>query len=187
MTLPNANLCSTTGLLDRWGWDSRAEWALRRAGGRASALLLVDLDNVKPINDIHGQPAADAVLQAAASVLRDAVRSTDVAGRYGGHGGDEFLVLLPARDRQLGEMIARRIRARIRRAIIPILSAHGEPVIITGLSTSIGVAITDPTTTRTLTLDELIHQADAALCTAKIAGGDHIVIAGGRPARLIGC
>ena len=166
---------------DIWGWDDRAEEALARAGNRASALLLVDLDNVNYVNDVHGQPAGDSVLRAAASVLRDALRTTDVAGRYGGHGGDEFLVLLPARDRQLGELIARRIRARIRRAVIPILAAHGAPNIVTA---SIGLAVTDPTTSRTLSLHELIRQADAALLAAKNAGGDQVVVAGGGAARL---
>ena len=176
-----------TGLLDRWGWDSRAEEAIAKAGNRASTLLLVDLDSFKSINDLHGHLAGDAVLQAAASVLKDALRTTDVAGRYGGHGGDEFLVLLPARDRQLGELIARRIRARIRRAIIPVLSAHGEPIVLSGLAASIGVAISDPTTARTLTLLELIRQADAALLSAKNGGGDQIVVAGGGVARLTSC
>jgi diguanylate cyclase (GGDEF)-like protein len=139
---------------------------------------------------VHGRAAGDAVLQAAAAVLRDALRGTDVAGRYGGHGGgggDEFLVLLPARDRQLGELIARRIHARIRRAIIPTLSAHAEPLVLTGLTASVGIAINDPATTRALPLLELIRQADAALLAAKNRGGDQVVVAGGRVARPIGC
>lgn len=173
-----------TGLLDRWGWDACAEQALAGAGSRASALLLVDLDSFTAINDTHGQPAGDAVLRSAATVLKDTVRTTDVAGRYGGHGGDEFLVLLPARDRQLGELIARRIRARIRRAIIPVLSAQGEPVVLSGIAASIGVAVNDPSTARTLTLIELIRQADAALLQAKNNGGDQVVVAGGGMARL---
>jgi diguanylate cyclase (GGDEF)-like protein len=173
-----------TGLLVRWGWNERAEQALAKAGNRASALLLVDLDGVTAINDIHGYRAGDAVLRETASVLRDALRATDVAGRYDGHGGDEFLVLLPARDRQLGEMIARRIRARIRRAIIPILPTHGDPVVLSGIATSIGVAVNDPTTARTFTLIELIRQADAALLQAKCRGGDQVVVAGGRSPQL---
>jgi diguanylate cyclase (GGDEF)-like protein len=175
VTQPDTDLCSTTGLLDQWGWDERAEEALVKTGNRASALLLLDVDSFTYINDVHGQPAGDAVLQAAASVLRDALRATDVAGRYGGRGGDEFLVLLPARDRQLGELLARRIRARIRRAIVPTLSAHAEPLVLTGLTASIGIAINDPTTARTMSLGELIRQADAALLAAKNRGGDQVV------------
>jgi diguanylate cyclase (GGDEF)-like protein len=167
-----------TGLLDRWGWDERAEEALASAGNRASTLLLIDLDGFKKVNDTHGHLAGDAVLRAASAVLTDTIRSTDVAGRYGGHGGDEFLVLLPSRDRQLGEMIARRIRVRIRRAIIPITSVHGVPVVLSGLAASIGAAVTDPTTSRRLTLAELLQQADAALLQAKNNGGDQIVVAG---------
>jgi diguanylate cyclase (GGDEF)-like protein len=182
VTQPDADLRCTTGLLDRWSWHVRAAEALAAAGNRASALLLIDLDNVPLLAAVHGDPAGDAVLQAAASILTDALRATDIAG-HGGHGGDEFLVLLPARDRQLGELIARRIRARIRRAIIPTLSAHGEPIIITDVRASIGVAIHDPSTARTLTLDDLLRQADAALLAARNHGGDQTIVAGTRTAR----
>ena len=179
VTQSDTDLCSKTGLLDRWGWAERAEEALVRTGNRASALLLLDVDGFTYINDVYGQPAADAVLQAAASVLRDALRTTDVAGRYGGHGGDEFLVLLPARDRQLGELIARRIRARIRRAIIPVRDADGETVVVSRVTVSIGVAVTDPCTGNRLNLSELLRQADAALVQAQHNGGDQILVAGG--------
>jgi diguanylate cyclase (GGDEF)-like protein len=145
-----------TGLLSRRHWELRAAEVLERAGNRATALLLVDLDGSTPVEE----PAVAAT----ATVLRDTLRSTDLAGRYD-HGGDGFLVLLPARDRQLGELIARRIRARIRRAI--------------NLPASIGVAVNDPTTSRLHTLPELLHQADAALLQARTRGGDQIVVAGG--------
>jgi diguanylate cyclase (GGDEF)-like protein len=167
-----------TGLLDRWGWDERAEEALARAGNRAAALLLIDLDGFDRITELHGQHAGNTVLQAAASVLKEALRATDVLGRYG-HGGDEFLVLLPARDRQLGELIARRIRARIRRAIIPVRDADGETVVISRVTVSIGVSVTDPSTANRLSLAELLRQADAALVQAQHNGGDQIVVAGG--------
>lgn len=176
-----------TGLLGRWGWDERAELALAGAGNRASTLLLADVDGFKQINDAHGHLAGDAVLRSVASVLKDTLRDTDIAGRYGGHGGDEFLVLLPARDRQLGEMIARRIRARVRRAIVPIRSGRGEPVMISGLALSIGAAVNDPTTSRRLSLAELLRQADAALLQAKNNGGDQIVVVGRPGARLTSC
>jgi diguanylate cyclase (GGDEF)-like protein len=166
-----------TGLLDRRAWDERAEEALARAGHRASTLLLLDLDCFKQVNDTYGHLAGDAVLQAAASVLRNTVRQTDVAGRYAGHGGDEFLVLLPARDRQLGVMIARRIRARIRRAIIPARSRSGSPVMISGTAVSIGAAVRDPSTARPIPLSELLRQVDIALQQAKNSGGDQVVLA----------
>lgn len=160
-------------------WPERAAAALAGAGRRASSLLLIRLDDLDAISEVHGQRAGDAVVQAVTGVLTAALRRTDVAGRYG-HGGDGFLVLLPARDRQLGEMIARRIRARIRRAIIPCMSARGEAVVVSGLAVSVGVAVTDPTTSRRLTLTELICQADVASLQAKAHGGDRIMVAGGR-------
>src|SRR5262245_56732315 len=114
-TKVDTGLRAPTGLLDRWNWDERAAYALARAGNRA-ALLLVHLDTMGSIVDLHGPAAGTVVQRRAARVLRRALRATDIVG----HGGDEFLVLLPARDRQLGELIARRIRSRIRRAIIPV-------------------------------------------------------------------
>jgi diguanylate cyclase (GGDEF)-like protein len=164
-----------TGLLNRWGWDARAEATLDRITGRASALLLVEPDGFGR----HGVLAGEMVLRAVASVLRNTLRGSDLAGRFGRHGGGEFLVLLPARDRQLGELIARRIRARIRRAIITVRSDAGEPVVISNLATSIGVAVSDPTTCRRLTLTDLLRQADAALLQARSRGGDQVVVAGG--------
>lgn len=166
-----------------WGWVESADSALAGAANRASALLLIGLDGFDRFDDAHGHLAADTVVRTVATVLAGAVRDTDVTARYNGHGGDEFLVLLPARDRQLGEMIARRIRARIRRAIIPIVTASGESVVVTGLTVSVGGAVTDPTTCRRLTLSELVRQADAALLQARTNGGDQVVMAGGRTTR----
>jgi diguanylate cyclase (GGDEF)-like protein len=159
MMRPGAVVDKLTGLLTWRYWQERAAQALERAGTRATALLLVDLDGVTLISD----PAAEEAVRAAASVLRETLRATDLAGRYG-HGGDGFLVLLPARDRQLGELVARRIRARIRRAI--------------NLPASIGLAVNDPSSARVRTLPELVHQADAALLSARTRGGDQIVVAG---------
>jgi PleD family two-component response regulator len=90
-----------TGLLDRWGWDTYAPETLRRAHERRQplALLLLDLDHFKEINDRYGHVAGDMVLNAIAEVLRACCRENDVVGRYGGHGGDEFLVLLPTTNR----------------------------------------------------------------------------------------
>jgi diguanylate cyclase (GGDEF)-like protein len=166
---------------DRRGAVTRpdAEKALERAGSRATTLLLVDLDDFAKINERHGTGAGDRVLRIVASILRNTLRAKDVAGRHDGPGGGGFLVLLPARDRQLGELIARRIRARIRRAIIPARSANGVPVRISNLTVSIGAAVSDPTTVRTRNLAELLRQADAALHQARSRGGDQIVVAGG--------
>jgi hypothetical protein len=82
-----------TGLLDRWGWDASAPQAFARAVGqrRSTALLIVDLDWFKLVNDEFGHPAGDAVLRSTAAVLRNASREGDLVGRYG---GDEFLMLL---------------------------------------------------------------------------------------------
>jgi diguanylate cyclase (GGDEF)-like protein len=167
-----------TGLTDPWGWTERAEKALAAAGNRATALLLVELEGLQRITEQHGRRACESVRRAVASVLLSALRGTIVAGR-GGHEGAGFLVLLPARDRHLGELIARRVRTRIRRAIIPVRSATGTGVVITDIAASVGVAVSDPTTARTLSLPEMVHQADVAVLQARSQGGDQIIVAGG--------
>ncbi|HET9143453.1 diguanylate cyclase [Actinophytocola sp.] len=166
-----------TGLPDLWGWTERAEKALAATGNRATALLLVELEGLHRITEQHGRRACAAVRRAVTSALLSALRGTDVAGRVG-HEGDGFLVLLPARDRHRGELIARRIRTRIRRAIIPVLSATGTGVVITNLAASVGVAVSDPSTSRSLTLPELVQQADIAVLRARSQGGDQVIVAG---------
>ena len=81
-----------TGLLDRWAWDTAAARSL--AGNGWPTLLLVDIDSFKTVNDLAGHQAGDAVLLAVANVLRASTRENDLLGRYGGHGGDKFMVLL---------------------------------------------------------------------------------------------
>jgi len=164
-----------TGLLDRWGWDDQAATRLARSRRQPAVLLIVDLDRFKQVNDAYGHLAGDEVIRTVASALRNTTGESDLVGRYGGYGGDEFLVLLPATDAQRGGMVARRLRARIGDAIVSTRSAEGHPVVIAGLSASVGVAAYDPAAGEDLT--ELIRRADAALLRAKRAGGDRVVLA----------
>lgn len=84
----------------------------RRAPVPASQfiLMIIDLDYFKPINDRYGHEAGDAVLKQVATILRDCVRSTDLAVRWG---GDEFVVVYAAADLSEGGVLAERIRTRI--------------------------------------------------------------------------
>ncbi|WP_216211043.1 GGDEF domain-containing protein [Amycolatopsis aidingensis] len=162
-----------TGLLDRWSWDKRAVRELRR-DRRPSILLLLDLDRFKTVNDTFGHLAGDEILQAVAGIIKDAVRASDIVGRYGGHGGDEFLVLLPATVPAHGLRVARRIRSRIRQAHIDVLSADGRSETITRLSVSIGLTVRSPADEGDLR--QLVRRADAALLLAKHDGRDRIQI-----------
>jgi diguanylate cyclase (GGDEF)-like protein len=162
-----------TGLLDRWAWDEAAADILDQVGAQPAVLLMLDLDRFKDINDTHGHLAGDAVLRAVASVVRGAVRQMDVVSRYGGHGGDEFLVLLPATDRERGEKVAGRVLAQIRAAAVQAPSARDGIVTLTGLTASIGLAARDHSTD----LDALFLGADAALLHAKHTGRDRVAVA----------
>src|SRR5262245_25208817 len=89
-----------TGLVERWHWDEAAADIVAAARGRGEsiALIMIDLDRFKDVNDTYGHLAGDAVLRGVADVLRDVTRDGDLACRYGGSAGDEFLVLLPSSE-----------------------------------------------------------------------------------------
>jgi diguanylate cyclase (GGDEF)-like protein len=164
-----------TGLLDHWAWDKAAAEILDQVGDQPAVLLMLDLDRFKEINDTHGHLAGDAVLRAVASVVRGAVRQMDIVGRYGGHGGDEFLVLLPATDRTRGGMVAERILTQIRAAAVRAPSACEGTVTISGLTASVGLAAREDHTGQDLIA--LFQGADSALLRAKRDGRDQITTA----------
>ncbi|MCK2240905.1 GGDEF domain-containing protein [Crossiella sp. S99.2] len=139
------------------------------------ALLIIDLDWFKRINDQFGHPAGDTVLQSVAAVLQECTRSVDVVGRYGGHGGDEFLILAPDTDLAGARTLARRICAGITTVVANARSVHGAPVTITGLTASVGIAVPCPDDNHGP--GELIRFADAALLHAKQSGRGLIRIA----------
>lgn len=162
----SANLGSTdrlTGLLDRWSWDDAAAAVL--GSGRRAVLLLADLDSFKKINDEVGHPSGDLVLRAVADVLRNRTRGQDVLGRYGGHGGDEFLVLLPGTTESQAERLARDIQSGIEAITLTTASTADAEVTITGLSASVGLAAVAGG--ETPALESLILRADVALRAAK--------------------
>jgi diguanylate cyclase (GGDEF)-like protein len=129
--------------------------------GRHGAVLLIDLDRFKPINDAHGHEAGDAVLKAVAVALRAVLRSGDTAGRLG---GDEFAVVLPGLpSRAAAEGIAQRLVDALRTPVI-----FGD--IVLGVEASVGIAFRDETTPDT---EQLIAHADAAMYAVKRSGRGH--------------
>ncbi len=127
--------------------------------GHPLAVVMIDLDRFKRVNDTDGHAAGDALLARLASALADAVRETDVVGRYG---GDEFLVLLPDTRPDDADIAAERLAAAVREA--------GESAGPVGVTASVGVAFAREG-------DEaraLIGRADAASYDAKAAGGDAV-------------
>ncbi|WP_239118554.1 putative bifunctional diguanylate cyclase/phosphodiesterase [Paractinoplanes ferrugineus] len=128
---------------------------------RHGAVLLIDLDRFKPINDAHGHEAGDAVLKAVAVALRKVIRSGDTAGRLG---GDEFAVVLPGLPtRAAAEGVAQRLVDALRTPVI-----FGE--LLLSVEASIGVAFHDETTADT---EQLIAHADAAMYAVKRQGRGH--------------
>lgn len=134
--------------------------------GRELSLCIVDVDLFKPINDQYGHIAGDDVLRQIAGILRQHVRSDDLAARIG---GEEFSVLLPECDLQAAAHFAERLRAAVATARF---APGGEPQTVT---VSIGVASIGPGCT---TRSTLLAAADAALYRAKHEGRNRVRLAG---------
>jgi diguanylate cyclase (GGDEF)-like protein len=155
-----ASLDSLTGLVNRRGAAEAIADAAARPAGEPVALLLIDLDGFKDVNDNSGHLAGDVVLQRVSAALRTAARLEDVVARWG---GDEFVVVA-ALDEDRAMALADRLRATIR------LSAEqpGSSLV----TSSIGVAVRDAP------LNELswLRRADEAMYVAKRSGGDSSVL-----------
>jgi diguanylate cyclase (GGDEF)-like protein len=152
-----SNEDSLTGLANRRRWDAGLADACARArdDGTPLAVVLIDVDHFKVVNDRHGHAAGDALLRALADVLRRRVRSTDLAARIG---GDEFAVLLPGADLDRAVRLAEQLRSAAQ-----LLRPEGvdpDPVSVSlGVAAGAGVAA-DP--------DALLAAADAQLYLAKL-------------------
>ncbi len=164
-----------TGLLNAVAWQREAEQRIRRArrAGGAAAILLVDIDHFKRVNDTYGHLAGDELLSATASTLGQHVRACDVLGRFG---GEEFVAVLPGAGQQEACHIAERLRGRVRDIAVAARGAVSprdtvSPRETVTVTVSIGVAA--------LGVDggdlfELLAAADAALYRAKKSGRDRV-------------
>lgn len=162
-----------TGLLNMRGWREVAEREMSRASRDElpCALLMVDLDHFKNINDTWGHPAGDDVLEYVAHALRSATRPSDVIGRFG---GEEFVLLLPDADSAEAAAAGERIRRTISELHVPTTDKRGGPVAISERTTSIGVAVYPE---HADTLDPLLQAADAAVYEAKEGGRNQVRMA----------
>ena len=153
-----------SGLLNRAGFEKYLERALSEGRGPSLALLYIDLDRFKPVNDQHGHAVGDQVLQAFAERMRKIVRPTDAVARLG---GDEFaIVLLGVNDRTIARTVAEKVIAAANKPF-----AVGELQISVGVS--IGVALAGsakPGTLCPVSWADLVARADANLYKAKAAG-----------------
>ena len=153
-----------SGLYNRRQFHARLQEELQRAERRDStvALLMIDLDDFKRVNDTYGHAAGDATIRAAATIIRRSVRPFDICTRYG---GEEFAVVMPDSSASIAETVAERIRGRIG-AWRPLESALAS----LNITASIGFALGR----RTTSTDEFLARADRALYAAKNAGKNQV-------------
>jgi diguanylate cyclase (GGDEF)-like protein len=161
----NATTDPLTGLPNRRYFDEFCGLlARRRRSGDAVAVLMVDIDRFKLLNDTYGHPAGDEVLKAVAGAIVAAVREEDVPARVG---GEEFAVLLRNPGSEVAAEVGERVRAAVRSLQLGTLG-------IPGVSVSVGVAnargADEP-------IPSIVERADQALFRAKRAGRDRVVAA----------
>lgn len=156
-----------TGLLNRKGFLDHAQRMLERQhpDGPSIAVLMLDLDHFKQINDRHGHAAGDAVLRHFARLLRAQLRPSDCSGRLG---GEEFAALLPNVSPDTAQQIAERLRQHLQQQPAPYASG------LLPITVSIGLQLAAKPP---LQIEPLLLQADQALYRAKQNGRNQIVVA----------
>ncbi len=152
-----------TGLFNRRSLEQRIaqEQARHRRHPQPFALVMLDIDHFKSINDARGHEAGDAALRHLAQVLPPLLRQSDVLGRFG---GEEFMVLMPLTDQDQALVVAERMRVALSRQP---LRWQGREIAITA---SFGVADSRHG-------DQLLRQVDAALYRAKANGRNRVEVA----------
>jgi diguanylate cyclase (GGDEF)-like protein len=155
-----------TGMLNRRYLIERLAEELKRSKRQEypMSFMMIDIDDFKLYNDRNGHQAGDLALEMTAQCLKSALRSADVASRYG---GEEFCILLPQTSLEEGISIAERIRRRITRVRFP----HGKAQPLGSVTVSIGVSAFSPGLE---TPQTIIEVADRALYLAKSRGKNRV-------------
>lgn len=153
-----------TGLNNRRAFYDKTSplWSQAIRHAHPSAVMLLDLDLFKEINDAHGHAHGDDVLKALANILKQAIRQGDILARWG---GEEFIVFLPETSKQEAMALAERLRAAIAGMRIP--HETGD----TAVTASFGIAQLE---SRHITLDALIAAADECLYQSKQNGRNRV-------------
>jgi diguanylate cyclase (GGDEF)-like protein len=156
-----------TGLYNRRHFMEAAQAAFAHAqqAGQPLVALMIDVDNFKQVNDVHGHVAGDQVLTEVAQACRDHTRPGDIAGRYG---GDEFTIVSPG----ITSLRATQLAGELARPLARVLGRDGTPL---AYNLSIGIAECPPGGN----LPTLLTHADLAMYEAKRAGGNCWRIFGG--------
>lgn len=156
-----------TGAMSRRGFVGQLEKEIERfrRTGQQSVFVIMDVDHFKAVNDSHGHPAGDAVLQSISATCAGHLRANDCFGRLG---GEEFGILLSGTDEDGARSVGEKLRHAIAEQFIPV--AGGIKI-----TASFGLASLSPTTKGT---EDWIQDADDALYLAKRAGRNRCVFAG---------
>jgi len=142
--------------------QKQISWAKRKSA--PFALLLLDMDNLKSINDFYGHDSGDLLLRKFSRVLEDSLRDTDYMARYG---GDEFVALLPESDEKEARVVAEKLRKKI--ASTRIFGFDLKPL----MTTSIGIAVFPKSAS---TMISLVKAADIAMYRSKQQGKNQICL-----------
>lgn len=151
---------SLTGMLNRRGAMDVVKKAVERYAGR-SAMLVIDIDNLKLINDMRGHTTGDAVIARVSEAIRSSLEAGDECARL----GDEFLIFAPNRDADGARDVARVILGR--------LSREGMPLVGARFTVSIGIAVSDGDETD---FAQMHRNADTALHQARAEGRNRISV-----------
>lgn len=152
-----------TGLANRRAFELALAREVDRVArsGEPALLLALDIDHFKRVNDTHGHPAGDQVIQAVATALLDSVRPMDLVARVG---GEEFAIILPNCASAFGETVAERVRRRVERMPVAI-APSGQQI---GVTVSVGGAFAPQWVRSTPALWQ--ERADQQLYLAKTQG-----------------
>ncbi len=156
-----------TGLFTRRHLEERLAHCVDEAEryGTPLSLIMVDIDHFKKVNDTHGHPAGDAVLRRVGAILKESIRGTDSAYRFG---GEEMSVLLPGSDIDKAQKAAERIRKRIEKETFRVPSGTLAVTASLGVATC-GSGFDTP--------ESIVQSADTALYAAKHGGRNRTCVA----------
>lgn len=167
-----ARIDSKTGLLNAHTWEREAVTEISRAQRTQTplAVLLIDIDHFKSVNDRYGHLAGDRVLRAVADTLETELRDYDIVGRIG---GEEFAVLLPATDAEQAGESAERLRRRI--ADVAVTLEGDQQLAHVHIRVTVSIGVTTTTSDRHA-LADVLATADLALYRAKGDGRDRVQV-----------
>lgn len=155
-----------TGIANRRHFLSQANIEISRSlrGGHEMALVMIDLDRFKQINDTYGHDVGDKALIATVETLQKSLRDSDVLGRFG---GEEFAMYLPETGEEGAVLLANRLREKIAECVVP--TPQGD----LSFTCSMGIHVVQ---SGTETVDEALIKADSAMYSAKSNGRNQVVV-----------